>query len=189
MELLEDGFSLARTVVLNIAAGVARLYERLPPSGGFPEPPAPAAPECSPGPLDLVERSLVLMRVPLLRGAGVQALTDIAASAEEIELAPGEPLTERAGVTRFCVVADGMLSARFGPASLLFGAAAFTPGSGGWRAQAVTRARLLVLPLEDWIDQMEEHFEAVRATLRLLALEREGLVDELARRAGELVLT
>lgn len=198
-DLLEDSFSLARNVVLNIALSVARLYERLAPGGGLPEPGPPLALELPEEPLNLIERSLVLMEVPLLRGAGVQALTDIAANASELALRPGQELSSRIQDGRpLFVVVRGVIEAtldspkllaRFGPASLVFGAAAFAENFLGWSGRALTDVRILMFSLDDWLDQMEEHFDGVWTMLRLFAIERERLLDQIAQSEGELVLT
>jgi CRP-like cAMP-binding protein len=175
------------------------LYERLAPSGGFPEP-APAdvlgLPE---GPLDWIERTLVFTEVPLLRGAGVQSLTALAANAEELRFGAGEMLAEAGRHReRLFVVAEGLfegwrerpdVAARFGPGSIVLGAAAVGEQGLAWSARALTGGRVIALGIEDWFDELEDHFEAIRAALGVYATERERLLDLLAEREGGLVLT
>lgn len=198
-EILEDSFQLARNVLANARRAVASLYDLLPPDGGFGEPRPAGALSLPSSRLDLIERSLVLMETPLLRGMGVQSLTDLAARAEEVAFQPGQVLAE-AGKVRdhLFVVAEGIfearrerpaLEARFGPGSIVFGAAALGDHGLPWSARALTDARVLVVSVDEWFDQLEEHFEAIRAALSTYALERERLLDLLANRQGELVMS
>jgi hypothetical protein len=48
--------------------------------------------------------------------------------------------------------------------------------------------RTLALPLEDWFDEMEEHFDLVRSALGGLALLRDEIIEDLARGSTEFVL-
>jgi CRP-like cAMP-binding protein len=198
-ELLEESFSFARLVFTNAAHMVSGLYERLAPNGGLPEPAAADALGLPPGKLDWIERTLVLTGVPLLRGAGVQSLTALAANAEELRFGAGEPLAEAGRPReRLFVVAEGIfeasrerpeVSARFGPGSIVFGAAAVGEQGLPWSARALTDARVLALGLEEWFDELEDHFDAIRAALGVYAIERERLLDLIAEREGGLVLT
>jgi hypothetical protein len=51
------------------------------------------------------------------------------------------------------------------------------------------RRHVSALGLEDWFDELEDHFDAIRAALGVYATERERLLDLLAEREGGLVLT
>jgi CRP-like cAMP-binding protein len=198
-ELLEESFSFARLVFTNAARTVTGLYERLAPSGGLPAPAPADALGLPEGKLDWIERTLVLTEVPLLRGAGVQSLTALAANAEELRFRAGEALAEAGRPReRLFVVAEGLfegsrerpdVSARFGPGSIALGAAALGEPSLPWSARALTDGRVIALGLEDWFDELEDHFDAIRAALGVYATERERLLELLAEREGGLVLT
>ncbi len=188
LELLEDSFDLARLAVLRLASNVAHLEQtRWSSATGAEQPEAPAV-DASGAPLSPVERLAVLMDVPLLRGSGVQTLSDLALVSEQLTLARGQALFER-GAPRdrmFLVVEGEIEAARESPdvvrraraGDVVCGAAAFGEPALAWRATARVRTRLLALRIEDWFDFMEEHFDMVRSTLAALLRERERLLDE-----------
>jgi CRP-like cAMP-binding protein len=190
MELLEDSFELARTAVRGAVRSVANLEERLwavegrSPPGGAKRLALPA------GPLEVPSRLAVLMATPLLRGAGVQLLADLAAASEEVAFQDGDVLVERgADPGRVLVVVEGEIEAsredpqvrwRGSEGDVVCGTAAFGDPIVSWQARAGTQGRALSFRVEDWLDLLEEHFEVVRSTLAALALESERLRDRLA---------
>jgi CRP-like cAMP-binding protein len=199
LELLEDSFEVAQAMVWAFAGNVARLEEAY----GVRDPVSHDVilrvmqlPESK---LNLVERLTLLMELPLLRGAGVQTLADLAAVTEEAAFAPGETVLTRGGTgkERLYFVIDGDLEARngpdrvsrFGPGTLLLGASAFGEAALPWEVRASEKARLLSFRIEDWVDLMEEHFDMVRSALTTFALSREQIVERLASERGELVLS
>jgi CRP-like cAMP-binding protein len=199
-DLLEDSFDLARAAIFNAAQAVVKLEELV------PTPPAsqprrvswvPAVPR--PGRLTLVETLAHLLDVRMLRGAGVQALTDLAAVAQEASFASDEVVLER-GVERdrLVIVAEGEVHAeranpavvrRYVPGEIVCGVASFGATAPAWEARATAPTRTISFPIEAWFDLMEEHFDLVSSTLSALGARRDLLVDHLAEESGDLVLT
>jgi CRP-like cAMP-binding protein len=183
LDLLEDSFDLTRRVLANFASGVHSLRRRPPPLGGFDE--SPIRVGLPPDVVNLVDVILFLRRVPLFARASIQALTSLAALADEVQVDKGEVVVSR---EKFCsqltVVISGEVLAsagadeptgRFGRGVLVCGAAAL--GRASYDVRAVDATRAMVLPIEDYFDVMEEHFSLVRSALMALAEEREILLD------------
>jgi CRP-like cAMP-binding protein len=198
LELLEDSFGLARAAIGNSVATVAAVEARrwamqrqqgqrkasvvlhVPPVGG---------------PLAFVERLATLAEAPLVRGAGIQVLVELADAIEEVTFEPGETIYERGqwlGKTFFLlegeVAADRKdpdLEVPFGPGSIVGGVASLGEPILAWQARAVTHVRALSMRHDDWFDLMEEHFDLVRSALSALALLREAILEDLAGKDGE----
>ncbi len=192
LDLLEDSFELARMSVGGLARGVCALEEKLWASGRHLKPPTPLVVDASRGAkLDVLERLAILMRAPLLRGAGVQPVSDLASVSEEVEFASGELLVDRESPPgRVFVLIDGQVHARKedsraswqgGPGEMVCGAAALGEKSSEWDARAVVPTRALAFGVDDWFDVMEENFEMVRSALVALATEHKLLAEEVAR--------
>jgi CRP-like cAMP-binding protein len=197
LELLEDSFEIALSMLGNAGRTLARLEERL----GTAAPrdaavlPLMSLPE---GPLNLVERLTVLTDIPTLRGAGIQTLADLAVLANEVAFERGEVLVARGSPQELAyVVFDGQVEVsrsapdvveRYGPGTLVFGAVGLGFHSSTGEARAKGRTRTLAIRVEDVVDVMEEHFDLVRSVLASVAAERERLLDESAARSGGLVL-
>ena len=94
IELLEDSFSLARAAVLGSVRTVAELEQRLWAARRF-SPRSTPLPLPSGAQFDVIERLAVLTEAPLLRGAGVQTLSDLAAASDVAAFEPGETLIAR----------------------------------------------------------------------------------------------
>jgi CRP-like cAMP-binding protein len=139
LDLLEDSFSLGREAVLNSAATVARLEERIPESRRSRSSTVAGTgvgrPLASLRPLEIVERIAFMTDSRMLSGAGVQTLADLAAVSREITFAAGEVTLPR-GVDRqyLQVVVDGAIHAEredplvsrdYEPADVVLGAASF----------------------------------------------------------------
>ena len=191
LELLEDSFELASASLRGLGVAVAALEERLWASGRQLEPPAPLLFERSGHQLDIVERLALLMRTPLVRGAGVQSVSDLAMACDEVTFAAGEALFERSvpGKRVFVLIDGGVVATREGPSvswrggsgEMVCGAASLGEKYLEWEARAATRTRALSFGMDDWFDVMEENFEMVHATLVALAKEHERLSGESAR--------
>lgn len=183
-ELLDDSFRLAEGVVLRLAHNVADLEQRV----GASEPCGlvePCSNDVSPRQLNVLERLAALLDEPLLRGAGVQTLTDLARVSEEIAFDAGQQVFER-GVLReqMFVVLEGEVDItrvapdvlrRSAAGRIVGGAAAFGQPALAWEGRARTPTRALAFGVEDWFDLMEEHFDMVRAILAALAARSEEL--------------
>jgi CRP-like cAMP-binding protein len=195
LDLLEDSSLLARANVQFAAAAVARLEERV--LGGLPkfadEPPAVPRRSSS-----VIERLAFLADLEMLRGAGVQPLAELAVSSQQVRAKHGQLLLE-SGVAHqhILAVAEGEVRAKhsnsdatrdYGAGEIVCGAAALE-GTAGWEVRAATDTRAISFPIEVWFEQMDEHFDLVRAAIGALGLRREALLDHLAEQSNGLVLT
>ena len=185
MDLLEDSFQLARLSVTSLTRTVAQLEER----AWTESPPGPTQPvmpaQMNARRLDRLERLVVLVDTPLLRGAGVQTLSDLAGVSEEASFEAGDDLfVAGARRDRVHIIVAGEVEAhrenprvewRGGPGEIVCDVASLGETEVAWGARAVTRVRTLAFRFEDWLDLMEEHFEMVRSTLGALALQCEKL--------------
>jgi CRP-like cAMP-binding protein len=192
---MEDSFEITTNALVGSAQGTLALHVRLGGDGGFLH----TGKGNAPVPADtLVDRALLLHELPMLRGAGVQEITDIARASDVIEVREGEWLWQPGappGAT-FAVAAGTVVvehakprvAARFGPGSIVGGAVSLGDAAGAWSARAATDATVVTFSNELWLDQMEEHVDLARVAMGSLAIEREHLFDLLARETGEIVL-
>jgi CRP-like cAMP-binding protein len=193
LDLLEDSFELARRSLKAAADTVVRLEERIPIlESAFLRKPTPAIP---PGPLSVIDRLAILTDLPTARGAGVQALADLAAICQEVSLQAAEPLFAADEPTRehvFLLVTgeisvgreEPLVQRRYYPGEIVGGVVAFSDRGLRWSAHALTPARLLAIPTEAWFDLMEEHFEFEQAHFAAVAARRDRLLEELAAHSG-----
>jgi CRP-like cAMP-binding protein len=181
-ELLDDSFELATVAVTAMARSLAEFEVRFGPRDPV-SPPAVFAASRPSRPLNVLERIEALLAEPLLRGAGVQTISDLSLLAHESAHEAGGHIFER-GVARerMFVVVEGVIEARHSDpivtrhavaGQLVSGAAAFGEPALKWEARARTAARLLSFRVEDWFDLIEEHSDMLRATLAALASQRE----------------
>jgi CRP-like cAMP-binding protein len=198
LDLLEDSFGLARAAVGNSVATVAAVEARRWAAQAHPRGTVTAPVPPGGGSLAFVERLATLADAPLVRGAGIQVLVELADSVEEVTFEPGDSIFvrgERLGQTFFLLEGeaegdrlDPELHVLFGPGSLVGGVASLGEPILAWQARAVTRVRALSMRLDDWFDLMEEHFDLVRSALSALALIRESILEDLASAQGEIHL-
>lgn len=194
LELLDDSFDVARASVLQLARVVAALEERLDAVQGARKILAADATgllsgRLPRGRLNVIERLALLMDVPLLRGGGVQPLSELAAVSQEVHFERGGRIFERAVPRdRVFMIVEGEIEAsregpdlvrRAGAGEIVCGAAAFGEPALAWSARATRRGRALAFRVDDWFDLMEEHFEMVRSAVSALSLRHEELLDEL----------
>lgn len=193
-DLLEDSFETVRTAYLGTSRGLVELYSRLTderleyPTNGLPI-------ELPRGPLDLVERLLVLSSTPLLAGAGMQTLTDLAESAEEHLLDDALELAKDGPEERIHLLLDGTVEARRTgrAATITVRPGSFVPGAVARSKASFTLAsegplRTLAFRPEELLDEMEEHSDLVRAILGALWNEREWVLAGLLAPDGKIVL-
>ena len=193
-DIFEDSFELTRGNISISAKALADLDTRLATSPTT----AREAPRVRRA-TSLVEKLAFLLDVRMLRGAGVQALADVAGSTEEDTFEAGEVVLERnAERGRFVFVVDGQVRAdraapeivrTYGYGQLVCGPGSFGPWSAPWRAVATVPTRTLSLPIETAFDAMEEHFDLARSAMGALAAQRQLVVEQLAREVKGLVLT
>jgi CRP-like cAMP-binding protein len=183
-ELLEDDFEMARRAVTRVAGQVYGLRLRPPPLGGFDEP--GKGPSIALHGLQVVDRILRLREVAAFRRASTQALAELArlgstmmGKKDDVMFAAGEMKGQ------LVVIASGEVSewwkeadvkARFGPSSLVGGTGSISNRDNG-EVRVTVEMRAIVLPLEDYFDVMEEHFDVAQSALIAMAEERESLLD------------
>jgi CRP-like cAMP-binding protein len=197
LTIIEDDIDFARGFVFEGARGITMMHEQLAPDGGF-ERPGETCTLPDPAPLSLVDRLLFLRGVPLLRGASVQALTDLAGASDEAYYEPGQSVMTRGEARDHLVlVVSGLvemkrespdLSARFGPGDLVGGVVAIGDSKLEWHAEAQAPTRALTVPAELWADEMDDHFDLYRSAIDALSDVREDLVDQLVNRSGITVM-
>jgi len=199
LELLEDSFQAARAGITNTARSVALIEERIPELRWRGRPAKGAFHVEGIAQLSLVERLALLVETPMLSGAGVQTLADLAGVTRESAFDAGATVLER-GLNRseLLLVIDGDVIAtrespdvvrHYGPGDLVCGAAAFGTRAPFWEAKAITPTRVLSFPIEVWFDLMADHFDLVRSTFESLMVRREFLLEHLASSQEELVLS
>lgn len=188
MDMLEDNFALAQLALQALARGVHELRVELDDSE---EPPARAVLLPAGSEIDLVERVFVLLGGTLFCGADVQSLTSLASVAHEVSAAQGQSLSAERSERSMIVVADGAVTAThpalsephtYGRGGLVLGAVAASPDDLGYDVRASARTRAFRIAHEAYFDIMEEHSPLARCALKALAVERELLRDERARR-------
>lgn len=193
-DLMEDSFEITANALSGSARGTAALYTRIAPEPAFPEPSHDPLPYDS---STLVGRALLLSDLPLLRGASVQALTDMAEVTISETLAEGQTLfPPRLGAKRVYVVVRGLvevyreeprMTGQFGPGTIV-GSALCLGNDGAWGARALRPSEVLSFSTEEWFNQIEEHPGMARVAMAALALEREALMERIASKQRELVL-
>jgi CRP-like cAMP-binding protein len=181
--------------LVGFARGIADLYVRLAPDGGFASPEGVPALHTD----SLAARARALAATSLFSGIPMQALVELASigdlrtlRAEDELFAAGRPSG------RVYVVTRGRIEARreapevrgvFGPGAVVGGAVCMGDPEGAWSARALETTETLSFGLDDLFDAVEEHQRGVRAMMGAFAAERERACDVLAERLGELVLT
>jgi hypothetical protein len=165
LALLEDSFGLARAARANAVVTVAALEERMWASHSQPMGAAAVhTPQIEP-PLAFIERVAILAETPLVRGAGIQVLVELAESVEELTFEPGDTLFKPGeGANGALLVLQGNVVAQrtdpdlevlFGPGSLVGGVASLGDPIAAWQARAATHVHVLSMRIEDWFDLME----------------------------------
>lgn len=146
--------------------------------------------------VSLVDRMVLLSRVPAFAGGTVQALANLALSAREVRYAAGELICGAgAPIDELSVLVDGevelthpRLDLRItrSPVDLVSHASELTTSTRPLTATAVRDSVVLQVDREELLDRIEEHFELALSMFTYLAGEQEQLNDALAR-AGEAI--
>lgn len=196
-EVMQDRPEVLLNALVGFARGLAELYSRFPPDGGFART-QEWAHESRADTSTLAGRVRVFAGLPLMHGVPTQILVELAGIAEVRDLMPGDvvfgpgiPPGRVFIVTRGHVEAtreDPEIRAVFGVGRIVGGAVCLGDALGAWSARAVDAAQVMSFSNEDLFDHLEEHSEGVRAMMAAAALERERLCEILAEKLGELVL-
>jgi CRP-like cAMP-binding protein len=199
--LLADSFTLTHRSIVGAAATVAQLEERLPVVRAKSPPGSSASSGPVDRPLGVLGRLAAIAELEGARKVGVQALADLAAASDEVTLKEGDPLFDvGASHSHLFLVAAGAVEAsrrepeivrRYAPGELVGGAAALCEHIRFWGARATMATRVVAVPIEAWLDMMEEHAELAESVMSVLARLRTKFLDRLAESAGTpgLVLT
>lgn len=178
-EMLEDHSAFAREVVAFQALRLQQRHLELPqPEKRFGRPSdwrllRPNAKE-----LGLVERLLVLRKVPAFSASTIQPLVSLARRASSISFAPGDVIfREGQEAESFWVIAagrvaisrDGETIVERGPGELIESFAAFGNHRRQYTSTAVTAVVMVAVDKEVLFDRMEEHFELTRSVMAYIA--------------------
>ena len=191
-DAIEETMEVPRDFIAMQLAGTARHIARLAPEPFEPPRPSPPPP---PHRLSLFERLVTFFDGPELRLCGVQTLSILADSCEEVRLEPGELLIDAQTLRdHVYVVGHGAIETTHVEPSMrgTFGRSSFVGGvcatSMGWSARASAPSVVLALPIEEWLDAMS-YFDLFRCVMAWTGLERERVSETLAERTiTELVL-
>jgi CRP-like cAMP-binding protein len=193
-EVMKDRPEVLLNALVGFARGLATLYARLPPDGGFSLDGNGSRSDVS----SLAARVRLLASLPLLQGLPVQILVELASNpelrdlaAEESLFAPGVPPGRVFVVTRGRVEAtreEPAVRATFTAGSIVGGALCIGDAVGAWSARALEASQVMSFATEDLFDHLEEQPDGIRAMMAATALERDRLCEVLAERLGELVL-
>ncbi len=188
-DLFEDSFETTRTAFFGTSRGISALYNRLP-----EEPLILPRQELSfdlpRGPLDLVERLLVLSGSRLFSRAGMQTLTDLAEDAEENWFDPDTGLTSNVD-PRGHLILEGEIMAQHptrGTTISFLPGAATSVGVANWHLSTRGRTRTLSFSPEKLVDEMEEHTDLVRSVLWAIWEEREWALTHVPPTDGVIAL-
>ena len=183
-DILEDDFDFMRGAMDGMTRFLAADALAHPPDAAFAVPAGPPVRATLGGsPLSIVERIVALRRVQPFARMTMQALVQVARLATELELPAGAPLFRLGDrIEMLEVVVAGeveidrqnpVISARFGPHSLVCAMGPLGSPAHEYDARATVSTRLLSIPREGFFDVLEDHFEAAQAVLSAIAAERE----------------
>jgi CRP-like cAMP-binding protein len=133
----------------------------------------------------LVDRLLLLTRVPAFARATVQALANLAHSAQIVRFAAGDVIAAAgARESKLSILIRGQvelaqpgspLVALRGPVDLVCYAAELSAAPRLLTARAVTASLVLQIEREELLDRLDEHFELGQSLLAYVAGQREAL--------------
>lgn len=190
--LLEDFIDFAQATMVQGSKRTHQSELLLAPDAVF----APSTSEKGPwhgaGPLDSVQKLMVLRSSEAFAAAPVQALVSLARATEELRFEAGEVLFEPgSSVEGMDVIIDGQLRVEgdappfqsvVGPGQLGLGVTSISTSPHPYRGTAVTELAILRLPHEAFFDTMEEHFALVRAWWTYMGRENYRSRLEMGRR-------
>lgn len=179
-EMLEDHAAFAREVVAFQALRLQQRHLELPePQRRFRRPSRewrllrPGAKE-----LGLVERLLVLRKVPAFSTSTIQPLVSLAKRAKSIHFSSGDVIFKEGDESEtFWVIAAGRVKisrggskvVERGPGELIESFAAFGAARRQYTATAVVPVTMLAIDKDVLFDRMEEHFELTRSVMAYIA--------------------
>jgi len=189
VDIFEDHFPLLRGVLRAISRELLEIRRSMNHGAGF----SGAIDEgcdCSPNPLDLVERMALIQNTMTFAGSRVDAVADLAREAKEVRIAAGETLWREGDPSgEMLILVSGVLECetqagqrfRFGPGDSV-GALDGNAGVPRWFTASVSHDLVgLQISMESLYDVFEDNFEWAMNLLELLA---RALLSMLDKRAG-----
>ena len=189
LEYLQDNVEIIQNILSRLS-GV--LFEDMvvgsPDQLASPPDPTPAEIEriLDTGTFALVDRLLLLARVPAFANASVQALANLAQNARVQRFVAGDVISSAgAPADRLSVLVRGSVElSRAGgppvsrhPIDLVCDVAELSAVPRSVTARAATAAVVLQIDREELLDRIDEHYELARSLLAYVALQREILND------------
>jgi CRP-like cAMP-binding protein len=152
--------------------------------------PADPSPTAPPATATLVDRLLLLSRVPALSRASVQSLANLAQNAEVVRAAAGDTLAlAGARVDTLSILVHGEVElvaphmgirATRGPIDLLCDIAELSTAPRALTVRALRDSLILQIDREELLDRFDEHFELLQSLLAYIGGLRERFNDMLA---------
>ncbi len=183
-EVLEDRFQIVQYLLREVSRRALELLRqnRLDPSRFFPEPPAglPGG-----GELDLVDRLLLLRRMPVFERSSITTLAELARSMANVRYEAGtllwhegEPSQGIVLVTsgRVQVTGSGGVSFEAGPGFPLGALEAVAQIQRWYDARALTPLVALQMQTDVLVDLFEDNFEMAMDYLALIARATQGIL-------------
>lgn len=194
-EIFEDHFAMARTAFVGLVRGILGLYERLTNEQLVYNQNVGELADVPLGRLDLVERLLALSAPTATHLAGMQALTALAESSDEIHFENAAAISRSEDNLRGYLLLSGIVVARRkgNQATVTVGPGNFIPigvlqNPEAWELTSEGAIRALSFRTETMMDELEEHPDLVRSVLSSLWHEREWLLENLTPVGGKIVL-
>ncbi len=189
-DYLEDNFEVSYRIMAHLSAEITADAVARPESQHLlATPPAPRTRSFASVEIPMVERLIILSRMPVFAGASTQGLADLAQSATEDRLPAGAVLAaagSRSGLVSLLVEGEVQLELPGGGhvtrAGRCLVAHAEELATAARLTTITARSPVIVLRLEreQLLDRLEEHFDLQLALFAFLAREQERLNDHAA---------
>jgi CRP-like cAMP-binding protein len=192
-EVLEDRFPILQYLLREVNRQALELLRRhrLDPSGVFPEPPRELVAD---GGLDLVDRLLLLRRMPVFEGSSVTALAELARTLANVRFEPGTVLWHEGEPSHGILLlssgsvqatGSGGVSFRAGPGFPLGALEAVGQVPRWYEARALTPVVGLQGQTDVLVDLFEDSFEMAMDFLAVVAGATLRILDWTAMQAAQ----
>jgi CRP-like cAMP-binding protein len=179
-DYLEDNFEVCHRIVAQLSGRL--MEDMISEPGRFLSRDAEHEPRTySKVEIPLVERLIMMSRMPAFRGTSTQALANLAQSATEQRYAPGEIIAPAGAMTKLVsLLVEGTIelvlphgSARRTGRDFVAHLEELALGPRSTTAIAVTPATVLQIERDDLVDRIEEHFDLAMTLLAFVAGEQQ----------------
>lgn len=191
-EYLEDNFEVCARIISRLSSEITDEIIKSPQPSRFLARAEPSVGRSFANiEIPVVDRLVMLSRLPAFAAASIQALANLAQSAAEVRFAPGEVIAPAGSkATALMVLIEGHVElalpngARVDRSGQDFLAhvSELSTTRRKLGVTAITPSIVLQIDHEDLLDRLEEHFDLAMAVLAHLAREQERLNDEAAAR-------